>query len=87
MKHEDFVDNVKLYNMTAHGHFLVGARNCLWKGGAIGPMHNTKVSMIGNDSKLDTGIGNCGKAGQWVPVGVGQPHLRMDQITVGGTKA
>lgn len=52
-----------------------------------GPDAMKRVSMIGNDSKLDTGIGNCGKAGQWVPVGVGQPHLRMDQITVGGTKA
>jgi TldD protein len=35
--------------------------------------------------KLDTGIGMCGKGGQSVPVGVGQPHLRMDQVTVGGT--
>ncbi|MCZ7907810.1 metalloprotease TldD [Agrobacterium leguminum] len=52
-----------------------------------GPDAMKRVSMIGNDSKLDTGIGNCGKAGQWVPVGVGQPHLRMNQITVGGTKA
>lgn len=52
-----------------------------------GPDAMKRVTMIGNDSKLDTGIGNCGKAGQWVPVGVGQPHLRMDQITVGGTKA
>lgn len=52
-----------------------------------GPDAMQRVSMIGNDSKLDTGIGNCGKAGQWVPVGVGQPHLRMDQITVGGTRA
>ncbi|GES44443.1 microcin-processing peptidase 2 [Rhizobium sp. ERR 922] len=52
-----------------------------------GPDAMKRVSMIGNDMKLDTGIGNCGKAGQWVPVGVGQPHLRMDQITVGGTKA
>lgn len=52
-----------------------------------GPDAMKRISMIGNDSKLDTGIGNCGKAGQWVPVGVGQPHLRMDQITVGGTKA
>ncbi|MGG2474327.1 metalloprotease TldD [Rhizobium sp. BR5] len=52
-----------------------------------GPDAMKRVSMIGDDSKLDTGIGNCGKAGQWVPVGVGQPHLRMDQITVGGTKA
>ncbi|WP_337266293.1 metalloprotease TldD [Oryzifoliimicrobium ureilyticus] len=52
-----------------------------------GPDAMKRVSMIGNDTKLDTGIGNCGKAGQWVPVGVGQPHLRMDQVTVGGTKA
>jgi TldD protein len=52
-----------------------------------GPDAMRRVSMIGNDTRLDTGIGNCGKAGQWVPVGVGQPHLRMDQITVGGTKA
>ena len=52
-----------------------------------GPDAMKRVTMVGNDSKLDTGIGNCGKAGQWVPVGVGQPHLRMDQITVGGTKA
>jgi TldD protein len=51
-----------------------------------GPDAMRRVSMVGNDTKLDTGIGNCGKAGQWVPVGVGQPHLRMDQITVGGTK-
>ncbi|ALN72983.1 MULTISPECIES: metalloprotease TldD [unclassified Aureimonas] len=52
-----------------------------------GPDAMHRVSMIGNDTDLDTGIGNCGKAGQWVPVGVGQPHLRMDQITVGGTEA
>ncbi len=52
-----------------------------------GPDAMKRVTMIGNDMKLDTGIGNCGKAGQWVPVGVGQPHLRMDQVTVGGTKA
>ena len=52
-----------------------------------GPDAMRRVSMIGNDSKLDTGIGMCGKGGQSVPVGVGQPHLRMDQITVGGTRA
>ncbi|MFD1327440.1 metalloprotease TldD [Mycoplana ramosa] len=51
-----------------------------------GPEAMRRVTMIGNDSKLDTGIGMCGKAGQSVPVGVGQPHLRMDQITVGGTR-
>lgn len=52
-----------------------------------GPDAMHRVSMVGNDAALDTGIGNCGKAGQWVPVGVGQPHLRMDGITVGGTQA
>lgn len=45
----------------------------------------TKVSMIGNDLKLDTGIGVCGKDGQSVPVGVGQPTLKIDALTVGGT--
>jgi len=45
----------------------------------------TKVGMVGNDSKLDPGIGTCGKDGQGVPVGVGQPTLRIDALTVGGT--
>ena len=52
-----------------------------------GPDAMHRVSMVGNDSKLDTGVGMCGKAGQSVPVGVGQPHLRMDRMTVGGTQA
>ncbi len=51
-----------------------------------GPESMRRISMVGNDSKLDPGIGMCGKAGQSVPVGVGQPHLRMDQVTVGGTR-
>jgi TldD protein len=50
-----------------------------------GPTDLRRVSMIGNDLKLDSGIGTCGKNGQGVPVGVGQPTLRMDRITVGGT--
>ena len=52
-----------------------------------GPDVLTKVSMVGNDMKLDTGIGTCGKEGQGVPVGVGQPTLKVDAITVGGTAA
>ncbi len=44
-----------------------------------------RVRMVGNDLKLDTGIGTCGKAGQGVPVGVGQPTMRIDALTVGGT--
>jgi TldD protein len=50
-----------------------------------GPTDLNRISMVGNDLKLDTGIGTCGKNGQGVPVGVGQPTLRMDRITVGGT--
>ncbi|MGF1560915.1 MAG: TldD/PmbA family protein [Geminicoccaceae bacterium] len=45
----------------------------------------TKISAVANDMKLDNGIGTCGKEGQWVPVGVGQPSLRIDGLTVGGT--
>ncbi len=52
-----------------------------------GPDALTKISMIGNDLKLDDGVGTCGKDGQSVPVGVGQPTLRMDGLTVGGTAA
>lgn len=50
-----------------------------------GPDSMRKVSMVGNDMELDPGIGTCGKDGQGVPVGVGQPTLRIDGITVGGT--
>ncbi|MDB5815719.1 MAG: tldD [Rhodocyclales bacterium] len=50
-----------------------------------GPDALTKVTMIGNDLKLDPGVGTCGKEGQSVPVGVGQPTLRMEGLTVGGT--
>jgi len=52
-----------------------------------GPDVLTRVTMIGNDLALDNGIGTCGKNGQSVPVGVGQPTLRIDGITVGGTDA
>ena len=52
-----------------------------------GPDVLTRVSMIGNDLGLDNGTGTCGKNGQSVPVGVGQPTLRIDGITVGGTDA
>ncbi len=46
-----------------------------------------QIRAIGNDMKLDPGIGNCGKAGQWVPVGVGQPTLLIGGLTVGGSAA
>ncbi|MEM6461492.1 MAG: metalloprotease TldD [Pseudomonadota bacterium] len=70
------IENGKLGN-AVKGAMLIGN----------GPDAMHRVSMVGNDMKLDNGIGMCGKAGQGVPVGVGQPHLRMDQMTVGGTQA
>ena len=50
-----------------------------------GPDALTRVTMIGNDMALDPGIGTCGKDGQGVPVGVGQPTMLIDRLTVGGT--
>jgi len=50
-----------------------------------GPDALTKISMVGNDLELDGGVGTCGKEGQSVPVGVGQPTLKIDELTVGGT--
>jgi TldD protein len=52
-----------------------------------GPTSLRQVRAVGNDMRLDPGIGNCGKAGQWVPVGVGQPTLLIGGLTVGGSAA
>jgi TldD protein len=80
------------------GKFVFSASEAFWvekgrilypvKGATLignGPDALTRVSMIGNDMSLDTGVGVCGKDGQSVPVGVGQPTLRIDRLTVGGT--
>jgi TldD protein len=80
------------------GKFVFSASQAFWvengqiqypvKGATLvgsGPESLKKVSMIGNDMRLDTGVGTCGKDGQSVPVGVGQPTLRIDGLTVGGT--
>ena len=80
------------------GKFVFSASQAFWvengkiqypvKGATIignGPESLKQVSMIGNDLRLDSGVGVCGKEGQSVPVGVGQPTLRIDQMTVGGT--
>ena len=50
-----------------------------------GPEVLQRVSMLGNDLKLDAGVGNCGKEGQTIPVGVGQPTMKVEGLTVGGT--
>ena len=52
-----------------------------------GPEVMTRISMVGNDLALDDGVGVCGKDGQSVPVGVGQPTLKIDEVTVGGTQS
>ncbi|MGY8903842.1 MAG: metalloprotease TldD [Burkholderiales bacterium] len=80
------------------GKFVFSASEAFWvengkilypvKGATLvgnGPDSLTRVSMIGNDMALDSGVGTCGKEGQSVPVGVGQPTLRIDGLTVGGT--
>jgi TldD protein len=51
-----------------------------------GPDVLTRVSMVGNDLELDSGVGTCGKEGQSVPVGVGQPTMKIDGMTIGGTQ-
>jgi len=51
-----------------------------------GPDVMQKISMVGDNLELDDGVGTCGKEGQSVPVGVGQPTLKIDEITVGGTQ-
>jgi TldD protein len=80
------------------GKFVFSASEAYWvengkiqypvKGATIignGPEALKQVTMIGNDMALDTGVGVCGKEGQSVPVGVGQPTLRIEGLTVGGT--
>ncbi len=80
------------------GKFVFSASEAYWvekgkilypvKGATLignGPDAMTRVSMVGNDLELDPGVGTCGKDGQSVPVGVGQPTLRIDGLTVGGT--
>ncbi len=67
-----------------------GRVTCPVKGATLignGPEVLTRVSMVGDDLALDEGVGTCGKEGQSVPVGVGQPTLRIDRLTVGGTSA
>jgi TldD protein len=77
-----------VFNVT-EGYLIEGGKVTAPVKGAtligVGPEVLTNVEMVGNDFSLDTGIGTCGKAGQGVPVGVGQPHVKISQITIGGT--
>jgi TldD protein len=91
--------HVPMPRMTnTSGKFVFSASEAFWvengkiqypvKGATLigsGPECLTRVAMIGNDMALDSGVGTCGKEGQSVPVGVGQPTLRIDGLTVGGT--
>lgn len=84
----DITSGKFVFNMSEAYLIEDGKLTASLKGATLignGPDAMKKITMIGNDSALDSGIGSCGK-GQWVPVGVGQPTLRMDGITVGGTK-
>ena len=78
-----FVFSASEAYMIEHGKVTYPVKGATLIGN--GPDALTRVAMIGNDMKLDTGVGTCGKEGQSVPVGVGQPTLRIDALTVGGT--
>jgi TldD protein len=84
----DITSGKYVFNITEAYEIKGGKRGRPLKGAMLignGPTDLNRISMLGNDLKLDPGIGTCGKNGQSVPVGVGQPTLRMDRITVGGT--
>jgi len=78
-----FVFSASEAYLIEDGHITAPLKNCTLIGN--GPDVLTRVSMVGNDLKLDEGVGTCGKDGQSVPVGVGIPTLKVDWITVGGT--
>jgi TldD protein len=78
-----FVFSTSEAYLIENGQVTAPLKNCTLIGN--GPDALTKVSMVGNDLKLDEGVGTCGKEGQSVPVGVGIPTLKLDSMTVGGT--
>jgi TldD protein len=84
----DITSGKYVFNVTEAYRIENGRLGAPLKGAMLignGPTDLHRVAMVGNDLKLDSGVGTCGKNGQGVPVGVGQPTLRMDRITVGGT--
>jgi TldD protein len=85
------ITNGKFVFSASEAHLIEGGKVTRpVKGATIignGPDVLTRVSMVANDLALDAGVGTCGKDGQSVPVGVGLPTIRIDGITVGGTRA
>jgi TldD protein len=84
----DITNGKFVFSMSEAYMIEDGQLTCPVKGATLigsGPEAMNQVSMIGNDMRLDPGVGTCGKDGQSVPVGVGQPTLRIDGLTVGGT--
>ena len=85
----DITSGKFVFNCTEAYEIINGQIGSPIKGATLigdGPSILKEVSMVGNDMKLDPGIGTCGKAGQGVPVGVAQPSILIDKMTVGGTK-
>ena len=85
----DITSGKFVFNCTEAYEIINGKLGSPIKGATLvgdGPSILKEVSMVGNDMMLDPGIGTCGKAGQGVPVGVAQPSILIDKITVGGTK-
>jgi TldD protein len=80
----NFVFEVNEAYLIEDGHLTAPVKNAILIG--VGPEALKRVSMVGCDPRPDPGIGTCGKDGQSVPVGVGLPTLRIDEVTVGGTK-
>ena len=85
----DITSGKFVFNCTEAYEIINGKIGSPLKGATLigdGPSSLKEILMVGNDMKLDPGIGTCGKAGQGVPVGVGQPSLLIDKMTVGGTQ-
>ena len=85
----DITSGKFVFNCTEAYEIINGKIGSPIKGATLigdGPSILKEVSMIGNDMMLDPGIGTCGKAGQGVPVGVAQPSILIEKMTVGGTK-
>ena len=85
----DITSGKFVFNCTESYEIINGKVCSPIKGATLigdGPSALKEVSMVGNDMMLDPGIGTCGKAGQGVPVGVGQPSLLINKMTVGGTQ-